>query len=296
LILVIGGRSKIGAALITELLDRGEQVRALARAGEAAGGRSSGGRSSGALPAAAEAVTGDLADEGSLVTAMAGVEKVFLLSSPHPDAVRWHRNAIDAARRTQVRLLVRSSILGAGRETPAEFISAHTACDRYLEESGLPSVIVRPNLFLQNVPESTIPSVDESGTFYADAGQARISMVDTRDVAAVAAVALTEPEQAGAHYDVTGPEALSYADVAAKLTSALGRRISYADVPDDAVRQALVGAGLSEWFADALTGLYQDYRRSGADGYAAQVSDTVRQLTGRPARSLDDLLGEIAPR
>jgi uncharacterized protein YbjT (DUF2867 family) len=290
LILVIGGRSKIGAALITELLDRGEQVRALVRAGEAAGGLPADG-----LPAAAEAVTGDLADEGSLVTAMAGAEKVFLLSSPHPDAVGWHRNAIDAARRTQVQLLVRSSILGADRETPAEFISAHTTCDRYLEDSGLPYVIVRPNLFLQNVPESTIPSIDESGTFYADAGQARISMVDTRDVAAVAAAALTEPGQAGAHYDVTGPQALSYADVAARLTSALGRRISYADAPDDAVRGALLGAGLSEWFAGALTGLYQDYRRSGPDGYAAQVSGTVAELTGRPARSLDDLLGEIAP-
>jgi uncharacterized protein YbjT (DUF2867 family) len=296
LILVIGGRSKIGAALITELLDRGEQVRALVRAGEAGGGLSSGGLSSGGLPAAAEAVTGDLADEGSLVTAMTGIEKVFLLSSPHPDAVSWHRNAIDAARRTQVRLLVRSSILGADRETPAEFISAHTACDRYLEDSGLPYVIVRPNLFLQNVPESTIPAIDESGTFYADAGQARISMVDTRDVAAVAAVALTRPGQAGANYDVTGPEALSYADVADRLTSALGRPVSYADAPDDAVRQALLGAGLSEWFAGALAGLYQDYRRSGTDGYAAQVSDTVRQLTGRPARSLDDLLREIAPR
>ena len=67
--------------------------------------------------ATAEAVTGDLADEGSLVTAMAGIEKVFLLSSPHPDAVSWHRNAIDAARRTQVQLLVRSSILGADRES-----------------------------------------------------------------------------------------------------------------------------------------------------------------------------------
>lgn len=165
MILVIGGRSKIGAALITELLDRGEQVRALVRAGEAAGG----------LPAAAEGVTGDLADEGSLVTAMTGAEKVFLLSSPHPDAAGWHRNAIDAARRSQVQLLVRSSILGADRETPAEFIGAHTTCDRYLEASGLPYVIVRPNLFLQNVPESTIPSIDESGTFYADAGQARIT-------------------------------------------------------------------------------------------------------------------------
>ena len=283
MILVIGGRSKIGAALTGELLSRGQQVRALVRAGEPTGN----------LPAGAEAVIGDLADEGSLVTAMAGVEKVFLLSSPHPDAVSWHRHAIDAARRTQVQLLVRSSIIGADRESPAEFISAHTTCDRYLEGSGLPYVIVRPNLFLQNIPESTIPSIDASGVFYADAGEARISMVDTRDVAAVAALALTEPGHAGAHYDVTGPEALSYADVAARLTSAMGRPVSYVGASDDAVRQALLGAGLTEWFASALVGLYQDYRRSGTDGYAAQVTGTVQQLTGRPARSLDDLLGEI---
>jgi uncharacterized protein YbjT (DUF2867 family) len=285
LILVIGGRSKIGAALIGDLLGRGQRVRALVRAGEAAGD----------VAAGAEAFTGDLADEGSLVPAMDGIEKVFLLSSPHPDAVGWHCNAIDAARRTQVRLLVRSSILGADRESPAEFISAHTTCDRYLEGSGLPYVIVRPNLFLQNIPESTIPSIDASGTFYVDAGEARISMVDTRDVAAVAAAVLTEPGHAGARYDITGPEALSYADVAAKLTSATGRQITYAGAPDDAVRQALLGAGLDEWFATALVGLYQDYRRSGADGYAAQVTRTVERLTGRPARSLDDLLAEIAP-
>jgi uncharacterized protein YbjT (DUF2867 family) len=285
LILIIGGRSKIGAALIVELLDRGQQVRALARTSEQAG----------SVPAGVEIVAGDLADEGSLVTAMDGVEKVFLLSSPHPDAVTWHRNAIDAARRTQVQLLVRSSILGANRESAAEFISAHTACDRYLEDSGLPYVIVRPNLFLQNIPESTIPSIDASGNFYADAGQARISMVDTRDAAAVAASALTGPGHAGACYDVTGPEALSYADVAAKLTAATGRPVSYIDAPDDAVRHALLGAGLNQWFAGALVGLYQDYRRSGTGGYAAQVTDTIQRLTGRPARSLDDLLGELAP-
>ncbi len=85
------------------------------------------------------------------------------------------------------------------------------------------------------------------------------------------------------------------ADVAAKLTSAIGRRISYVGASDDAVRQALIGAGLTEWFANALVGLYQDYRRSGTDGYAAQVTGIIQRLTGRPARSLDDLLGEIAP-
>jgi uncharacterized protein YbjT (DUF2867 family) len=285
LILVIGGRSKIGAALVGELLDRDQRVRVLVRASESAD----------RLPQAAEAVIGDLADEGSLVTAMTGIEKVFLLSSPHAQAVSWHRHAVDAARRTQVQLLVRSSILGAERKSDAEFISAHTTSDRYTEDSGLPYVIVRPNLFLQNIPESTIPAIDASGTFYADAGDARISMVDARDVAAVAAVALTEPGHAGAHYDVTGPEALSYSDVAAKLTGALGRPISYLSAPDSAVRQALLGAGLSQWFADALVGLYQDYRRSGTGGYAAQVTDTIQRLTGRPARSLDDLLSEIAP-
>ena len=115
MILVIGGRSKIGAALIAELLSRGQQVRALARSGE----------STDSLPDKAEAVVGDLADEGTLVTAMAGADKVFLLSSPHPDAVQWHRNAIDAARRTEVRLLVRSSIL-APTGKPRRSSSART--------------------------------------------------------------------------------------------------------------------------------------------------------------------------
>jgi uncharacterized protein YbjT (DUF2867 family) len=193
-----------------------------------------------------------------------------------------------------VQLLVRSSILGAGRESGAEFITAHTVSDRYLESSGLPYVILRPNLFLQNIPESTIPAIDTSGNFYVNAGQARISMADTRDVAAVAAATLTEDGHAGAHYDVTGPEALSYSDVAVKLTSALDRQISYVDAPDGAVRQALLDAGLNEWFAGALVGLYQDYRLSGTDGYAAQVTDTVQRVTGRPARSLDGLLGELA--
>ena len=227
MILVVGGRSKIGTALIGELLGLGQQVRALVRAGEPAG----------RLPATAEAVTGDLADEGSLVTAMAGIEKVFLLSSPHPDAVSWHRNAIDAARRTQVQLLVRSSILARTGSRRGVHQRAHQLRPTWARPS---TVSVRPNLFLQNILESTIPSINASGTFYVDAGEARISMVDTRDVAAVAAVALTEPGHAGAHYDVTGPEALSYADVAARLTSALGRRISYAGASDDAVRQAFL--------------------------------------------------------
>jgi uncharacterized protein YbjT (DUF2867 family) len=125
-----------------------------------------------------------------------------------------------------------------------------------------------------------------------NAGEARISMADTRDIAAVAAKVLTEPGHEGNAYDVTGPEALSYHDVADKLSAAMGKPITYADVPADAVRGTPLGFGLGQRLAGALVDLYEDYRRSGADGYAAQVTDTVERLTSRPARSLDQLLAE----
>jgi uncharacterized protein YbjT (DUF2867 family) len=282
MILVIGGRSKIGTALTAALVERDQRVRALVRDGEQTDG----------IPGAVEVATGDLADPDSLASAMADVEKVFLLSSAHRNAVSWHRNAIDAARDAGVGLLVRSSILGADKDSPAEFVNAHTTCDRYLEQSGVDHVILRPNLFLQNVPESNIPSIGEDGNLYVDAGDASISMVDTRDVAAVAAVVLTESGHAGAQYDVTGPEAISYGDVAAKLSDALGREVTYVDTPDETVRETLLSFGLDEWFVDALVGLYQDYRRSGTDGYAAKVSDVVPTLLGRPARTLEQLLSE----
>jgi uncharacterized protein YbjT (DUF2867 family) len=284
MILVIGGRSKIGSALIESLSARGERVRMLVRD-----------REPGAAPEGVEPVAGDLGSPESLRAAMAGAEKVFLLSSPHRDAVSWHRNAIDAASASGVSLLVRSSIVGSDPDSPSEFVSSHGRCDRYLEESGLGYAILRPNLFLQNVPESTIPSIDASGSFYVDAGDARISMVDTRDVADAASVVLTEPGHAGARYDLTGPEALTYDDVAARLSASLGRDIHYVDVPDEAVRGALLGMGLDAWLVDALVGLYQDYRRSGSDGYASEVTDTITRLTGRAPRTLDELLAEQPP-
>jgi uncharacterized protein YbjT (DUF2867 family) len=283
MILVFGGRSKIGSALLESLVANEQHARALLREGESSEG----------IPSAVEVVSGDLADPASLARGTAGAEKVFLLSSPHRDAFTWHRNAIDAARDAGVGLLVRSSILGAGQESSAQFINMHTRSDRYLEQSGLDYVILRPNLFLQNIPESTIPSIGEDGDFYVNAGDARISMVDTRDVAEVAAVVLTQPGHAGAHYNVTGPEAISYDDVAAELSRALGRKVTYVDAPDDAMRRTLLGMGVDEWLVGALVGLYQDYRRSGTDGYAAQVSNTVDTLTGRPARALDELLREF---
>jgi len=280
MILVIGGRSKIGSAALDQLGRRRASVRALVRSSEP----------SAAFPPPIDTVTGDLREPASLEAAMKGVEQVFLLCGPTPDEVTLNRNAIDAARASGVRLVVRSSILAADPASTATFVRNHGESDAYLARSGLAHVILRPNYFAQNVPESVIPTIDSDGRFYANLGDARVSMVDTADVGAVAAVVLTNPGHDGKTYDVTGPQALSYDDVASKLSSRLGRRIEYVDVPDTAARSALTGAGLDDWLVDSLVSLFAQYRRSGTDGYATQVTDTVEQLTGQPAHTLEDVL------
>jgi uncharacterized protein YbjT (DUF2867 family) len=281
MILVIGGHSKIGSALVDDLVARGELVRAMVRSAENAD----------SFPAGVETVLGDLADRASLDAAMEGADKLFLLCGPTQDEVEFNQNAIDAVG-PGLSLVVRSSILGADPNSPATFVRDHGISDAALRDSGLPHAIVRPNMFMENVPENYVASIDEHGNFYANAGQARLSMVDTRDVAAVAVALLTEPGQQEGIYDVTGPEALSYEDVAGKLSSRLGRQINFVDVPDDAVRQTLLGFGMGEWMAGGLVDLFQEYKRSGTDGYASVVTDTVQRVTGRDPRSLDMMLEE----
>jgi uncharacterized protein YbjT (DUF2867 family) len=282
-IVIIGSRSKIGSALTQRLVEQGAAVRVLARTGEA-------------VVDGVETVTGDLADRQSLDQAFKGADRVFLLSSPAPDDVTWHSNAVDAARAADVRHLVRSSVLGADSGSAARMARQHGVNDEYLAASGLPYTILRPNYFQQNVTEIIAPSVGADGAFYSSVGDARISMVDTDDVAAVAATVLLDPERhAGRTYELTGPQALSYDDVATTLAASFGRPVSYVDVPADASRQAMLGFGMDPWTVEAVVELYDSYRQSGRDGFAVAVTDTVQQLTGRAPSTLENLLAKSGP-
>ncbi|MEY9964906.1 uncharacterized protein YbjT (DUF2867 family) [Streptacidiphilus sp. MAP12-16] len=278
MILVIGARSRTGQELVRLLRAAAVPMRTLTRSSETADGPDS--------------VVGDIAKPATLDRAMSGVDKVFLLSSPAHDERAWHQNAIDAAARAGVSHLVRSSILGADPASRARFIRHHGQVDEHLRESDVPHTIVRPNFYMHNVTTGWPPTVDPQGNYYAPAGDCRISMTDARDVAAVAFQALTGNGHAGMTYDLTGPESLSHAEACDKLGERLGRTVRYVPVDDPTARSAMLTAGLNKWFTEALIELYQDYRRSGEDGYAAQVETTVFDVTGAKPRSLDQALTE----
>jgi uncharacterized protein YbjT (DUF2867 family) len=278
-ILVIGGGSRTGRELTRLLQTSGTAVQALVRTTESADD-------------GVATVAGDLAKPATLDRAMDGADKVFLLGPAHHDETAWYRNAIDAAARAGISHLVASSILGADRDSPARFIRHHGLADDHLRESGVPWTILRPNMYMHNVTSLWPPTIGPDGNYYAPAGEARISAVDARDIAAAAARVLTEDGHAGKAYDVTGPQALSTAECCDLLGAHLGRPVRYVPVDDETARSAMLGAGLQRWMADALVELYQDYRRSGPDGYAAQVHDTVQAVTGQPSRTLAQALAD----
>ena len=219
----------------------------------------------------------DLSRPETLDAALNGVEKALLLTAPSPEALDQEKNFIQAARRAGLRHVVKFSAYGAGLHAPHYFGRQHGEAERALEDSGLPFTMLRPNGFFQNFLGSA-GSIRERGAIHAPAGDMKFSAVDVRDIAAVAARVLTEPGHQWQRYTITGPEALSHAEIAERFSQVLGRTIRHVDVTEDAAREWMLAAGVPAWTADKLMDLYRYYR----SGAAAEVTYTVERV-GRKA-------------
>ena len=141
--------------------------------------------------------------------------------------------------------VVKFSGLGAGVADTA-IQRQHAETDALLQASGLPYTILRPNSFFQNLLLSA-GTIKDHGAFYLPMRDGKQSLVDVRDVATVAVKVLTEPGHEGQVYEITGPESLSYAEVAATLSRVLGRPVRYVDVPPEVARDSMLRAGMPPW-------------------------------------------------
>jgi uncharacterized protein YbjT (DUF2867 family) len=143
---------------------------------------------------------------------------------------------------------------------------------------------------MQNVLAFLAPSIRAEGAFYAAMGDAKTSYVDVRDVGAVAAKVLTASGHEGRVYELNGPEAITQAELAERISKHAGCPVRYVDIPRDAHWKAMLGAGMVEWQVKALIEL-QDYYVSGR---AAAVDGVVEKVLERPARTMDAFLAENA--
>lgn len=275
MILVTGATGTTGGATLRALQSAAIPVRVLVRDPSAF-----------EAPAGVEVATGHFEDAASLAAALTGVDHAYLVSPGSERQVELETLFIEAARRAGLGHLVRLSVVGADQPWSARtrLGANHQRLEAVVRDSGIPWTFLRPNGFLQNYLGQAA-AIAAQGTFYSSLSPAAtISHVDAEDIGAVAARALTEPRHEGQAYTLTGPEALSNDDVAARLSSALDRQITHTQIPIESVRESMRTSGSPQWNVDALPELLAFYETE----HAAQVSPDIERVLGRPARSIDN--------
>jgi uncharacterized protein YbjT (DUF2867 family) len=268
-ILVLGATGNVGSKVVAELRALGAPVRAFARDRE---------KAVATVAPDTEVVIGNFDDPATVRRALDGVDAVLITASDGPQKVEHETSLIDIVAAEGVRRVVKLSTVGAGTAPGPQF-DAHGRIEEHLTRSGLPSVLLRSSFYMTNLLGSA-EAIKETGKLFAPAGGVKVSMIDPRDVAAVAASALTTDAHEGKTYVLTGPEALTFEDVAAHLSSATGRTIEFVDVPEDVARDQLLGTGMPDWMAELILAAFKALR----DGIATDTSDAVHALTGREAR------------
>ena len=257
-ILVIGGTGKTGRRVVERLFAIGEKVRVASRAGGASG-----------------AVRFDWHDPDSFDAAFEGVGAAYLVApggASNPFTAM--RAGIDRAIALDVRRFVLLSASSLEEDGPM-MGKVHA----YLKQRAREWVVLRPTWFMQNLSElQHLPTIRDESVIYSATGEGRVAFIDVTDIAAVAAVALTEPTLPNGEMVVTGPDALSYDDVAAVLTELLGRPIRHLKLSEEAMAKRFRDLGLPEEYARLLAAMDVAI----AQGSENRVTDVVDRITRQP--------------
>jgi NAD(P)H dehydrogenase (quinone) len=218
--------------------------------------------------------------------ALAGVQTLLMVSAAEsPERVQQHRDFVDSAADAGVEHIVYVSFVGASPNATFTLARDHWDTEEHIKASGMAHTFLRDNIYADLFPYLA----GEDGVLRGPAAQGRIAAVARDDIADVAATVLRSPDtHVGKTYELTGPEALTFDDVAGVLTYVTGRRVTYEpETVEDAYasRRALSS---SEWQLDAWVTTYTAI----AAGELAALSTAVPDLTGHPATSLETLLRE----
>lgn len=264
LTLVVGASGTVGTELVELLKAAGHRVRA----------------TTSQKPKSAEQAQVNLATGEGVSAAFEDATQAFLLSPPgYADQHAMLSPLIQEAKRRGLKKVVLMTAMGANAVETSPFRRAEVE----LESSGLNYVILRPNWFLQNFNTFWIQGIREQGKILLPAGQAKVSFIDARDIAAVAAKILTtESRFDRSALDLTGPEAVDHAQVAGAISKASARSVAYEEISPETLEKGLLAAGLPADYVQFMLLIFGFLR----EGYNARVTDSVKDVLGRAPRGL----------
>lgn len=235
-------------------------------------------------------VQGDMDEPETMRRACDGVDHAFLLTNSTERAEQQQLAFTRVAQESGVRHIVKLLQLHADASSPERFLRYHGVVEATIQASGLTFTFLRPNLYMQGLLNFR-ESIRQQSAFFAAAGDARISAVDVRDLVDVAVAALTTSEHDNKSYALTRPEAMTFAEMAHGLSRAVGRTITFINVPPESMRGALAELGFPAWQVDGLIEEFAMYRR----GEAAEIESGVPEALGRAPRSFEEFARDYAP-
>jgi NAD(P)H dehydrogenase (quinone) len=277
-ILVTGATGQVGYHLMEALADAGADATAMVRVPAKAAD----------LPGAPQHIVGTF-DGPPPADVLQAFDRVFLLSPAHEAQVELELIFIDALAAAGHRPHV-VKMAADGFQDPdcdVRFMRSHREIAVHLDRTGLPVTYLAPNLYMENLLEAA-DTIRDQGMIYAPAGPGRIGFVAASDVGKAAAKVLTGQGGEDQTYVLSGPEALSYADVAARVSAVFARQVDYDDMPELAARDQMLAGGLSPWQADGAVELFEWIRAGGMDS----ISSAVLDLTGQDPAALEDWLSD----
>ena len=281
MIAVTGATGTVGGALVRQLAAQGTPHRIVVRDPD---------KARMLFGPDVDAVRADLADGAALEAALRGADRVFLLTPTGPGTVESTRTVVEAAARAGVRYVVKLSALGTAPDSPLQLARWHAEAEEVVRGIGVAHTFLQPGSFMQNLLFDA-PTIAARGEFYAARGDGRRALIDARDIAAAAAVVLSDPDaHTGKTHLLTGPEALSDAECADALSHALGRPVRYVAVPADTAREGMRSAGMPDWLIDDL--LFLD--DLAARGHIAEVLPTLAELLPRAPHTFTEFATDYA--
>jgi uncharacterized protein YbjT (DUF2867 family) len=276
LILVVGATGTVGSHVVDQLLAKGEQVRVLTRDLSNAA----------KFGDAVEIVQADLEKPDTLRGTFSGATKVFVLSNG-PEQLTHEVNAFAAAQRAGVGHIVKLSALESfqGHLDGTEHGDVHRESEGRLRTLGPAWTMLRPGFFASNFPLYFLRKTSDGAAFYLPTSDGKEAPIDERDIAAAAVATLTSPGHEGKIYELTGPDLLSNAEMADRMSAATGISIRHADLTETEARERFLADGFPPGFADSVVRHFAAVKAG-----KMHLTSGIPDLLGRPARSFDDWL------
>jgi uncharacterized protein YbjT (DUF2867 family) len=229
----------------------------------------------------AEVFVGDVADKAILEKALDGVEKAFLVLPNVEEQLILEKQFTDVAVAAGVKHLAYLSSLESVPESTNPITRNHVAAETHIRASGITWTMLRPTFFMQMF-EGMAARIRDTDKIVMPAGNGTVSTTDLRDVGELVVQILTKPGHENKSYDLTGPELLTFTEIAAEFSSVLGRTIEYVDQPMEEFRAVLKKINMSDWRSDAVCKELEAISAGSID----HTTETLAELLGRPPTSL----------